>query len=63
MWLFLAILGVGLTGVSTVRTVLDHYRAELPDVSTLTYFEPSLTTRIYANDGTLIGTLYREART
>jgi 1A family penicillin-binding protein len=63
LWLFLAVLAVGLTGVSTVRTILDHYRSELPDVSTLTYFEPSLTTRIYANDGTLIGTLYREART
>lgn len=63
LWLFLVVLGVGLTGVSMVRTILDHYRAELPDVSTLTYFEPSLTTRIYANDGTLIGTLYREART
>lgn len=46
-----------------VRTVLDHYRAELPDVSTLTYYEPSLTTRIFAADGTLIGTLYRENRT
>ena len=63
LWLLLSVLGIGLMGVSTVRTILDHYRAELPDVSTLTYFEPSLTTRIYANDGTLIGTLYREART
>lgn len=63
LWVFLAVLGIALTGASTVRTVLDHYRAELPDVSTLTYYEPSLTTRIYANDGTLIGTLYREART
>jgi 1A family penicillin-binding protein len=63
LWIFLVALGVGLTGVSMVRTILDHYRSELPDVSTLTYFEPSLTTRIYANDGTLIGTLYREART
>lgn len=63
MWLLLGALGVSLLGISTVRTVLDHYRSELPDVSTLTYFEPSLTTRIYANDGTLIGTLYREART
>lgn len=63
MWVFLAVLGVTLTGVSCVRTILDHYRAELPDVSTLTYFEPSLTTRIFANDGTLIGTLYKEART
>ena len=63
LWVVLAVVGVSLTGVSCVRTILDHYRAELPDVSTLTYFEPSLTTRIYANDGTLIGTLYREART
>ena len=46
-----------------VRTVLDHYRSELPDVSTLTYYEPSLTTRIFASDGSLIGTLYRENRT
>ena len=63
MWVLMAVVGVTLTGVSCVRTILDHYRAELPDVSTLTYFEPSLTTRIFANDGTLIGTLYREART
>lgn len=61
--MFLLFLGIGLTGVSLVRTVLDHYRADLPDVSTLTYYEPSLTTRIYASDGTLIGTLYRENRT
>lgn len=61
--MFLIFLGVGLTGVSAVRTVLDHYRTELPDVSTLTYYEPSLTTRIFAADGTLIATLYRENRT
>lgn len=61
--MFLMVLGIGLTGVSTVRTVLDHYRSELPDVSTLTYYEPSLTTRIFASDGSLIGTLYRENRT
>ena len=61
--MFLLVLGIGLTGVSTVRTVLDHYRSELPDVSTLTYYEPSLTTRIFASDGSLIGTLYRENRT
>ncbi len=61
--MFLVVLGVTLTGISTVRAVLDHYRSELPDVSTLTYYEPSLTTRIFASDGTLIGTLYRENRT
>lgn len=60
---FLIFTAAGLTAVSLVRTVLDHYRAELPDVSTLTYYEPSLTTRIYAADGSLIGTLYRENRT
>jgi penicillin-binding protein 1A len=61
--MFLLFLGIGLAGVSMVRTVLDHYRADLPDVSTLTYYEPSLTTRIYSSDGALIGTLYRENRT
>ncbi len=61
--LAMVILASVLTGVATVRSVLDHYRAELPDVSTLTYYEPSLTTRIFASDGTLIGTLYRENRT
>jgi penicillin-binding protein 1A len=61
--MFLLFLGIALTGLSMVRTVLDHYRSELPDVSTLTYYEPSLTTRIFASDGTLIGTLYRENRT
>lgn len=63
MGLFFITLAIGLAGVSCVRAVLDHYRSELPDVSSLAYYEPSLTTRIYANDGTLIGTLYKEART
>lgn len=63
MTMVLLVLGITLCGVSTVRTVLDYYRAQLPDVSTLTYYEPSLTTRIFANDGSLIATLYRENRT
>ena len=63
MSMFLLFLGLALAGVSTVRTVLDHYRADLPDVSTLTYYKPSLTTRIFAADGSLIATLYRENRT
>lgn len=61
--LVLVFLAIALVVVSLVRTVLDHYRAELPDVSTLTYYEPSLTTRIFSSDGALIGTLYRENRT
>ncbi|CAN0238047.1 unnamed protein product, partial [Phaeothamnion confervicola] len=36
---------------------------DLPKADTLAYFEPSQTTQIFSNDGTLIATLYRENRT
>ncbi len=43
--------------------VLNHFSRGLPDVSRLRHYEPSETTRVYAANGDLLATLYRENRT
>ncbi|MBI3927647.1 MAG: penicillin-binding protein 1A [Armatimonadetes bacterium] len=48
---------------ATIQSVLNHFRKDLPDVSTLSYYEPAQTTKIFSNDGELIATLYKENRT
>jgi penicillin-binding protein 1A len=63
--LVLAILLCGgcLFVASTVHTLLKEVRRELPNAATLAHFEPSQTTKIYASNGKIIATLYRENRT
>ena len=56
-------LGITVSGVTAVVALLNHYAESLPDVSRLRYFEPSETSRIYAADGKLIATLFKENRT
>ncbi len=56
-------LGSVLTVAATVQSILAQYSEELPDVSNLAYYEPSLTTKIFSSDGQLIGTLFKENRT
>lgn len=48
---------------STVHTLLKEVRRDLPKASALAHFEPSQTTKIYASNGKVIATLYRENRT
>lgn len=60
---FILLGGACLFVASTVHTLLREVRRELPKASSLAHFEPSLTTRIYASNGKVIATLYRENRT
>ncbi|GMU54862.1 MAG: hypothetical protein AMXMBFR33_40080 [Candidatus Xenobia bacterium] len=59
----LGLLSLLLVTLAALLAVLNHYSRGLPDVGKLRYYEPSETTRIYAADGTLIATLFRENRT
>ena len=60
---FVLVFGSVLFAARTVETILEHYRQELPEVTSLSHYEPSLTTKIFSSDGQLIGTLYKENRT
>jgi penicillin-binding protein 1A len=60
---FLFLLACVCTSAAAVDSMLKEYAKNLPDVSQLYHFEPSLTTKIYSADGKLIGTLYAENRT
>ncbi|MFN8610503.1 MAG: PBP1A family penicillin-binding protein [Vulcanimicrobiota bacterium] len=55
--------GAGLFAAATIHALLKEVRRDLPKASQLAYFEPSQTTKIYASNGKLIATLYRENRT
>lgn len=60
---FIMVGGAGLFAAATVHALLKEVRRDLPKASQLAHFEPSQTTRIYASNGKLIATLYRENRT
>lgn len=55
--------GAALFAAATVHALLKEVRRDLPKASQLAHFEPSQTTKIYASNGKLIATLYRENRT
>lgn len=63
IFMLLGALSCLLVTMATLLAVLNHYAQGLPDISKLRYYEPSETTRIYASDGTLIATLFKENRT
>lgn len=44
-------------------SVLRHFSKDLPDVGAIKSYEPSQTTHIYASQGELIATLFKENRT
>lgn len=60
---FILIGGAGLFAAATVHALLKEVRRDLPKAEQLAHFEPSQTTKIYASNGKLIATLYRENRT
>lgn len=62
-WAVVMVFGAVMFAARTVETILDHYKSGLPDVTTLSHWEPALTTTIYSSDGQLIGTLFKENRT
>ena len=55
--------GLALFTAAALDTFLKSVRKSLPKASSLARFEPSQTTRIYASNGQLIATLFRENRT
>jgi penicillin-binding protein 1A len=59
--LLLAFLGV-LFAAGTVAGIVYSYSRNLPDISRMADFQPSRATRVYARDGTLLATLYKEDR-
>lgn len=60
--LHLAAAAFGL-GVATLGGLLFYFSLDLPTIRTLADYTPPQTTRIYSDDGHLIGELYRERRT
>ena len=55
---FLVILFV----LGTMAGIVYSYSRNLPDISRMADFQPSRSTRIYARDGTLLATLYKQNR-
>ncbi len=51
-----------LFAAGTVAGVVYSYSRNLPDISRMADFQPSRSTRVYARDGTLLATLYKENR-
>ena len=56
--LFLAVL----FAAGTVAGVVYSYSRNLPDINRMADFQPSRSTRIYARDGTLLATLFKQNR-
>lgn len=60
---FIFLVFILLLGAGFVFGVIKNYSKDLPDVNKLKDFKPAETTKIYASDGTLIGTVFKENRT
>ena len=56
-----ALIGAIVAGVGIVY-ILNHYGRDLPDYKQLAKYEPPIITRIYANDGSLLGEYARQKR-
>ncbi len=57
------VLATGVIGATMASKYVGELKAGLPSTKRLTEYRPPETTRIYARDGKLIGTLFRENRT
>ncbi|MCA3631085.1 MAG: penicillin-binding protein, partial [Methylobacterium sp.] len=53
---------VGLVGAAVASYVVWHYSQDLPDHAQLANYEPPVTTRVHAADGTLLAEYARERR-
>jgi penicillin-binding protein 1A len=54
---------VVLFAIGTLAGVVYSYSRHLPDINKMADFQPSRATRIYARDGSLLATLYKQNRT
>ena len=51
-----------LFGIGTVAGIVATYSRKLPDISRMADYQPARSTRIFARDGTLIASVYKENR-
>jgi penicillin-binding protein 1A len=58
-----ALLLVVLFCAGTVAGIVAAYSRNLPDISRMADYQPARSTRIFARDGTLVGSVYKENRT
>ena len=57
-----ALLLIVLFAAGSVAGVVAAYSRNLPDISKMADYQPARSTRLYARDGTLLATLYKENR-
>ncbi len=61
-WVFATLTLVGLVGAGVLTYVVHIYSQDLPDHASLENYEPPVTTRVHAADGTLLAEYARERR-
>jgi penicillin-binding protein 1A len=59
---FVAIFVVVLFAAGTIAGLVYSYSRNLPDINKMADFQPSRSTRVYARDGTLLASLFRQNR-
>src|SRR5271154_946954 len=59
----IAILLIVLFGAGLIAGIVAAYSRNLPDISRLADYQPESSTRIFARDGTLLASVYKENRT
>jgi penicillin-binding protein 1A len=59
---FAAVFVAALFAAGTVAGLVYSYSRNLPDINKMADFQPSRSTRVYARDGTLLASLYRQNR-
>ncbi|MBV9028587.1 MAG: penicillin-binding protein, partial [Candidatus Eremiobacteraeota bacterium] len=60
--LAVAVLMLGLFALGAVAGMVAAYGRNLPDISRMADYQPAATTRIFARDGTLLASVYKENR-
>ncbi len=60
---FIFLLLVVLFGAGLVAGIIAAYSRNLPDISRLADYQPATSTRIFARDGTLLASVYKQNRT
>ncbi len=61
-WLAVALLLAVLFVAGSIAGIVAAYSRNLPDISRMADYQPARSTRIYARDGSLLATLYKENR-
>jgi penicillin-binding protein 1A len=59
---FVAVVLVVLFAAGAMAGIVASYSRALPDISRMADFQPSRSTRVYARDGSLLATLYKQNR-